>query len=109
MSEVNNAAPTTPEDLVEITSIPQFAHMVAMWHHNIVAQLKQGVDVPDDVVISVGLVEGQDEVDLNADQRLGFKAGLLMALALIEELPFGGIEKPAQVEHPVGGDEGTAL
>lgn len=104
MPEVNTAVPA--DELVEITSIPQFAMMVAGWHENIVGQLKQGLDVPDDVVISVGLVQGQDEVDLNADQRMGFKAGLIMALSLIEPLPFEGI---ADVE-PVaaaGDEEGT--
>lgn len=103
MTEQNNAAPS---DLVEVTSIGQFAAMVAVWHGNIVGQLKQGVDVPDDVEILVGIVgeDGQEQT-LTAEQRTGFKAGLLMALSLIEELPFGGIEDPLSL--PAGDEEGT--
>lgn len=103
MTEVNNAAPS---DLVEVTSIAQFAAMVAQWHANIVGQLNQGLTVPDDVEISIGLKEGDDDTVLTPDMRIGFKAGLVMAMSLIEQLPFEGIadEVPADV---AGDEEGT--
>lgn len=100
MTEVNNAAPS---DLVEVTSIGQFAAMVAQWHAIIVGQLNQGLTVPDDVEISIGLKEGEDDTVLTPDMRIGFKAGLVMALSLIEELPFDGIAD--EVQAAVAGDE----
>jgi hypothetical protein len=107
MTEVNNAAPeTSPEELVEITSIPQFAAMVAGWHANVCSQIDMGINVPDDVSIEVGIKEGEAPVELNPDMRLGFKAGLVMALSIIQDLPFQGIAD--SVEAPAGGDEGTA-
>jgi len=105
MTEVNNAAPA--DELIEITSIPQFAAMVAGWHANVLAQLQQGIDVPDDVVISIGLKDGEPEVDLDEGQRAAFKAGLLMALAVIEELPFQGIADPVPETVAGGDEEGT--
>lgn len=104
MTEVNNAAPA--DELVEITSIPQFAAMVAQWNANVCAQLKQGIDVPDDVSISIGLQDGAAETELTPEMRIGFKAGLVMALSLIENLPFQGIADEAPAE-PVGDEEGT--
>lgn len=104
---VNNVAPEVPaEELVEVTSIPQFAAMVAAWHHNVVGQLNQGLAVPDDVSIHLTLIGDTDEVELNSDQRLGFKAGLVMALALLSELPFQGIADPVPATQ-AGDDEGT--
>lgn len=108
MTEANNtAAPVAPDELVEITSIPQFAGMVAAWHANICGQIDMGIQVPDDVVIAVGLKSGEPEVDLNADQRLGFKAGLIMALSLIQELPFQGILDEVPATQAGGDEEGT--
>jgi hypothetical protein len=107
MTEVNNAAPeTSGDELIEITSIPQFAAMVAGWHTNIVGQLNQGLAVPDDVEISIGLKPGEDDTVLTEEMRIGFKAGLVMALSIIQDLPFEGIAD--SVEAPAGGDEGTA-
>jgi hypothetical protein len=103
MTDVNNAAPA---ELVEVTSIPQFAAMVEVWQQNIVAQLNQGINVPDDVEVSIALKDGEDDTVLTEEMRLGFKAGLVMALSLIQDLPFQGIAD--SVDAPAGGDEGTA-
>lgn len=100
MPEVNTAAPS---DLVEVTSIGQFAAMIAQWHANIVGQLNQGLTVPDDVEISIGLKQGEDDTVLTEEMRVGFKAGLIMALSLIEQLPFEGLDDipaaDAEVPH----------
>lgn len=102
MTEVNTAAPA--DEMVPIDSVPQFAALVANWHGNVVAQLEQGLAVPDDVSISMGIIDGEPEVELTEEMRVGFKAGLVMALSLFESLPFGAIEEAAQ---PADDEEGT--
>jgi hypothetical protein len=109
MTEANNAVPEIqPGEMVEITSIPQFAGMVAAWHGNVVAQIRQAIVVPDEVEITVTLVPGTPEATLSPEERKGFKAGLIMALSLIEQLPFQGSEDAAPAPEALG-DEGTGL
>lgn len=105
MTEVNNDTPA--DEMVEVTSIPQFAAMVEAWHENVCAQLNQGINVPDDVVIAFGIFDGAPEVDLNEDQRLGFKAGLVMALSLFEQLPFAPMAVEEVPATQAGDEEGT--
>jgi len=77
-------------ETIEINSINQFAALITMWHSNKLAQLQQTMQVPDDVEICQPGENGED-VPMTAEQREGFKAGLIVAKALFAELPFTGI------------------
>lgn len=100
MTETNQ--PTPAAELVQVTSIPQFAAMVAAWHENICAQLRQCVEIPADVEILFTPVDGEPERAMTIEEIAGFKAGMVIALSLFEELPFEGIsDEPATVAPEV--------
>ncbi len=89
--------PETPqEELVLINSIDDFAFFVANWHQNRMKQLIQASQVPDDVQIVAVLEEGQEEISLTPEQVQGFRAGLILAKSLFEELPFTVTPDPIQ-------------
>ena len=77
-------------ETIEIKTADQFAGLITHWHTNRMAQLSQLQQVPDDVEISQPGEDGED-VPMTAEQREGFKAGLIVAKALFAELPFTGI------------------
>ena len=74
-------------ETIEIKTADQFAALITMWHSNRMAQLSQIQQVPDDVEISQPGENGED-VPMTAEQREGFKAGLIVAKALFADLPF---------------------
>lgn len=75
------------DQTIEITSIDNFAQLLASWHANRLNQLEQAMNVPDDVAIEF-TDENGEVVTLTAEQRAGFKAGMTIAKSLFEELPF---------------------
>lgn len=88
-NQANLDAPVAPEDtLLIVDSVEQFALCVQAWHHNVVAQLKMAVNVPDDVAVVFSPGEGQPERELKLEERPAFKAGVVIALSLFEQLPF---------------------
>lgn len=105
MTEVNNTPPA--DELVEVKSIGQFAAMVAGWHANIVAQLYQAAAVPDDVEILFTPAEGAPERVMTKDELVGFKAALVVAISLFEELPFDAFPNDPVPETQAGDEEGT--
>lgn len=74
-------------ETITINTPDQFAALITMWHSNKLAQLQQMMRVPDDVEICQPGENGED-VPMTAEQREGFKAGLIVAKALFVELPF---------------------
>ena len=84
-------------ETIEIKTADQFAALITMWHSNKLAQLQQMMQVPDDVEICQPGENGED-VPMTAEQREGFKAGLIVAKALFAELPFETMsEEPSPV------------
>tara|TARA_B100001559_G_scaffold319797_1_gene330089 strand:+ start:1445 stop:1720 length:276 start_codon:yes stop_codon:yes gene_type:complete len=77
-------------ETIEIKTADQFATLISHWHANRMAQLGQMQQVPDEVEICQPGENGED-VPMTAEQREGFKAGLIVAKALFAELPFMGI------------------
>lgn len=74
-------------ETITIQTPDQFAALITHWHSNRMAQLGQIQQVPDDVEISQPGENGED-VPMTAEQREGFKAGLIVAKALFADLPF---------------------
>ena len=75
------------DQTIEITSIDNFAQLLASWHATRLNQLEQAMNVPDDVAIEF-TDENGEVVTLTAEQRAGFKAGLTIAKSLFVDLPF---------------------
>lgn len=77
------------EETMEVMqSVDEFAACITFWHTNRISQLKQALETPDTVAIIVQDDKSGEDVELTPDQRVGFKAGLLVALSLFEDLPF---------------------
>lgn len=77
-------------ETIEIKTADQFAALITHWHSNRMEQLSQIQQVPDDVEISQPGENGED-VPMTAEQREGFKAGLIVAKALFADLPFSAM------------------
>lgn len=95
------------KEIVPITSLDQFAQMIADWHANRVAQLEHSLTIPDEVEIVCGLTDSGEEISLTPEQRQGFKVGLTVALGMIQELPFTSTVEPEQTEGECAAPEGT--
>jgi hypothetical protein len=91
-------------ETITIKTPDQFAALITMWHSNKMAQLQQMMQVPDDVEICQPDENGED-VPMTAEQREGFKAGLIVAKALFADLPFSAMPE----EEVAASAEGEVL
>lgn len=84
-----NQQPAQPET-VEIISLDDFVRALVHWHGNQVAILRHMLDIPEGTEMTVNLGEesGPRVLTIDGDTRLGFIAGLMVALSRLGELPF---------------------
>lgn len=87
-------------EIVPINDIDQFAFLVANWHANRLGQLQQALAVPDEVEIACDFTGSGVDTPLTAEQRVAFKAGLIVAMDLFKELPFTVTPEPDAEESP---------
>lgn len=83
---------------VPIQDLDHFASLIAHWHGNGVAQLRQMTQMPEGVEVSYTDESGK-EITLSPDQRSGFIAGLVVAMDVFQKLPFSALpveEEPVQ-------------
>jgi len=76
------------EDLLPVNDVNQLAEAILCWHGHGMAQLEQVLNAPDDVEISVSAQEGEDEIVLTAEQRVGLSTGIIIAKQIFGKLPF---------------------
>ena len=75
-------------EVFNIETIDQFAALITAWHTNRIGQVRQAIDVPADVDVEIVLQDGGEAIVLNEEQRIGFKAALVLVDNLLGTLPF---------------------
>lgn len=93
------------QDTIPVTNIDQFAFLVSHWHQNRLGQLEQALTAPDDVEIIIEDEQGKQEpLSLNLEQRKAFRAGLIVAKSLFQQLPFVLSQEPIEELDDAGND-----
>lgn len=88
---------------IQIETMDQLAHLVGAWHENVIMQLEQAMLVPDSVEISFTDPDTGTDVALTPEQRRGFLAGLTMAKAIFDKLPFDSVDVEEEAEEVAHG------
>lgn len=79
------------DSVVDIKDINQFAAMVSHWHQNMLARLRNMLDIPvgTQVAIEDDRLPGKGvKVTLKGDGMKGFQAATLTAIAELSQFPF---------------------
>ncbi len=80
--------PVAAEDIIDVTTIDQFAGLVGKWHHNKVAVLEHMMTIPEGTEVAIKIGDEEKAVKLEGDVLAGFQAGLQVALVEFSQLPF---------------------
>jgi hypothetical protein len=109
--KLNGHAPdeaVAPESVQEPAPIPletadQVVYHMLAWHQNRMGQLVHAMNVPADIPVEVTDHKTGEVIELNAEQMVGFHAGLSIAHSLFEKFPIQLIQ--ADPEAPEAADE----
>ena len=77
--------PAASEETITVTSLDQFASLVARWHTAKIARLEHLLSIPEGTEVSFN--EGE-MTPMSGDLRQGFLIGLTTALSEFGGLPF---------------------
>jgi len=75
-------------DMIDITTIDEFAELVGRWHQNKVAVLRHMQSIPLGTEMELTLGDKTHMVKLEGEIMFGFQAGLELALIEIGNMPF---------------------
>lgn len=79
----------TEGDMIDISTIDQFAEYVTRWHQNKVSVLRHMQLIPPGTEMEVSLGDKGHTIKLEGELMAAFQAGLELALIEIGNLPFG--------------------
>lgn len=89
------------DQVAPIESLDQFAHLIGGWHHNGMSQLAHLLEVPEGETITIQLEKDAEaeELVLEGIALKSFKAALVVAMNIFNELPFGAVAKPQETAN----------
>lgn len=94
MTEQTN--PGQDEQVGAIENLDQFAFLISSWHGQNMRQLNHMTTVPSgqSVTLQLSPDDVPEDVSLEGDLLKGFKAGIIVAMNIFAELPFGAVPTP---------------
>ena len=99
--------PVQPSDeTLAIDSLDHFVFLLTAWHKNKVDQMKQMLQIPEGIAVSINEAP---EIPLAGDLHKGFLMGLTVGLAAFEDLPFLVTTEEPNVSTPSGESGSTQV
>jgi uncharacterized protein involved in propanediol utilization len=101
--EVPEAVP--PQEPIPLETADQVVFHMLGWHQNRMGQLLHAMNVPPEIPVEVTDHDTGEIITLNAEQMVGFRAGISIAVSLFQQFP---IQMTEAEEEPAPEDQGAA-